>query len=79
MDISRSFNNIRPYEIKNKDELHAFIGESWIFLREMFHEPKDKWAYIPKVQIEKSVNDLVEKSLRNYMIIKKWDNDGAAI
>lgn len=45
----------------------------------MFHEPKDKWAYIPKVQIEKSVNDLVEKSLRNYMIIKKWDNDGAAI
>ncbi len=79
IDIAKSFNNIRPYKINNEVELHAFIAESWSFLREMDRAPKDKWNYIPKDQIEKSVNDLVEKSLRNYMIINKWDNDGASI
>lgn len=79
MDIEGSFENIRPYKIKNKEELHAFIGKSWTFLQNMVNSPKDKWACIPKIQIEKSVNDLVEKSLRNYMIVSKWDNDGTSI
>lgn len=71
-DISISFDNIRPYSIKDRNEMHSFIDSGWSYLCNTWERPKGIWEGVEKKEIEKIVNDLVEKSIRNFMILNKW-------
>ena len=64
-DISDSFQNTRPYNINNEGELHGIFSASTNYLSELTDE-KDKF------DTERIINNLVEKSIRNSMIVDQW-------
>lgn len=72
-DVSVAFDNVRPFEISDKTEMHSFIDTSWHYLCNIWDNPTGVWAGLSKEAIEKTINDLVEKSIRNVMVIEKWD------
>lgn len=71
-NIIDSFDNVRPYAIKDPRELHGIYDAAWSYLCEIWHTPRTQWAQLEQFRREQSVNDLVEKSIRNYMIQEKW-------
>lgn len=77
-NINKSFDNVRPYKINNHKELYSFINSAWSYLKSAWKFPENNWSYLSQTQIEKSVNDLVEKSLRNYMVEIRWKNNEAS-
>ena len=77
-NIATAFDNIRPHNISNKNEMHAFINSSWTYLCDTWNNPTGVWSGLSKEVIEKTINDLVEKSIRNTMITEKWTTYASA-
>lgn len=79
IDIKMNFDNIRPYEICSRDELHSFIESSWLYLCEMWKKPNKTWNKMNEQEdfniISEVINNLTEKSIRNFMIREKWDRN----
>ena len=73
-NIEIEFNNVRPYPIKTKSDLHLFINSGWNYLCKSWKNPVMNWKLLEKNQAERAVNDLVEKSIRNFMIREKWSS-----
>lgn len=73
-DIKKSFNNIRPYMIKNDLELHGILESSWFHLSEALKSKDSPWVHLDEAKIHCIINDLTEKSLRNYSIQESWSN-----
>lgn len=71
-DLSPNFGEIKTYRINNVDELHGIIPAAWTFLDNITHKPVAAWAHFERYNAEKIVNDLVEKSVRNYALKEKW-------
>ncbi|MBO1273555.1 hypothetical protein J3L11_18130, partial [Shewanella sp. 4t3-1-2LB] len=67
-DITSCFDNIRPFPITDRSHLHSFINEAWDYLCKTWDNPSGVWSELSKDTIESTVNDLVEKSIRNFMI-----------
>lgn len=74
-DISKCFDNIRPYEIKNDKELHGILGAGWKYLKNILTSPSEKWRAMSEFERDCKVNDLIEKSIRNRLIKIKWNNE----
>ena len=72
LDVKTTFDNVRPFVINNHNEMHAFINSSWQYLCTEWENPTGIWKGLSKESIEKTINDLVEKSIRNVMILEKW-------
>ncbi|EMH1504898.1 hypothetical protein DMB99_17045 [Proteus mirabilis] len=72
-EVGIAFDNVRPFEMIDKSEMHSFIDSSWHYLCRMWDNPTGVWTGLSKETIEKTINDLVEKSIRNIMIIEKWN------
>ncbi len=69
------FNNIRPYCIKNKKELHGILEAGWNYLLTRDSEPDSGFNEISdEFEPAKIINDLIEKSIRNMILQEKWDN-----
>lgn len=74
-DIDKSFSNIRPYKIANEVELHGVLESGWIYLTNVLTKRPRPWSDIPDFfEPERIVSDLIEKSIRNYMLSEKWSN-----
>lgn len=71
-DLLASFNNARPYAIQNEAELHGIFEAGNTFLKQMLTTPANLWVEIDEITSERMINDLVEKSIRNSMIVDKW-------
>lgn len=71
-DIINAFNNIRTYTIQDDGELHGILGAAWTFLESIERRDRNPWAGIPDQDAGQIINDLVEKSIRNYMTVLKW-------
>ncbi len=71
-DIKAFFDFIRPCELKSDEELHGIFSAGWVYFRSVLHGANTEWANVPKDHIERVVNDLIEKSIRNFMIERKW-------
>lgn len=71
-NVSIAFDNVRPFKMASKNEMHAFINSSWHYLCNTWEHPVGVWAGLSKETIEKTINDLVEKSIRNVMVVEKW-------
>lgn len=74
-NIAASFNNIRPYKIRNDEELHGIQEAGWEFLENILNSPDPPWSLMDEFEPDRIVNDLVEKSIRNSMIRRKWANE----
>ncbi|WP_247153288.1 hypothetical protein [Escherichia coli] len=72
LDVKSAFDNVRPFVIRDHNEMHAFINSSWQYLCSEWEKPTGIWSGLSQEAIEKTINDLVEKSIRNVMILEKW-------
>ncbi len=72
-DISTSFQNIRPYDIQSQQELHGILPAAWSFLEAAASKKSLPWSQLDDESIVKTINDLVEKSIRNFSIVEKWN------
>lgn len=73
-NISTAFNNIRPYAITSSKELHGLYYAAWQYLAHQLDNKEGLWAEGSDEQVIRTVNNLTEKSIRNYSIVEKWDN-----
>lgn len=73
-DIDGAFNSIRTYSIADSCELHGVLEAAWVFLESAEKQDRKPWSNIPVLEIGQIVNDLVEKSIRNFMTVMKWQH-----
>ena len=71
-NIFDSFTNARPYIIKNEAELHGIFEAGANYLKSLHSNPISPWAEAGEITTERTINDLVEKSIRNCMITDRW-------
>ena len=71
-DLNESFDNVRPYLIQSDAEAHGILDSGWHYLQTAWTSPTGLWAEMDEAKIEQTVNDLIEKSTRNRMIVTKW-------
>lgn len=70
--ISEAFGNARPYAIQNKAELHGIFEAGTTYLKQVQAAPPSPWIEAGEPTTERVINDLIEKSIRNSMIIDRW-------
>lgn len=73
-NISGFFDNARPYAIQNEAELHGIFEAASTYLIQVQTQPTSQWNEAGEGNSERVINDLVEKSIRNNMIIDSWGN-----
>lgn len=71
-DISEAFSNVRPYMIQNEKELHGIFEAGATYLKQVLANPTSPWLEAGEATTERLINDLVEKSIRNSMILNRW-------
>ncbi len=74
LKVDAFFDNIRPYEIQDDEELHGIFEAGWNYLELIKTVGKDYWKDYDEFKMDKMINDLMEKSIRNKMIKEKWEN-----
>lgn len=78
-DISDSFNNVRPYSIKNERELHGIIVAGTDYLKNALKVPFSPWTEEGEAGTERIINNLIEKSIRNKMIVNYWGSNETTV
>lgn len=71
-DIEKCFDSIRPVPIQSNAEVHGVLGGAWEYLDRAAEKLKEPWKSLDDMEIERVINDLVEKSIRNRMILEQW-------
>jgi hypothetical protein len=72
-DVKDSFSNFRPCTLHSDAELFGLFEAGWGFLAQQTASPAGQWAHLPEEERERVVNDLVEKSIRNHMVVEGWN------
>lgn len=73
--ITEELDDIRPYVIQSPPELHGLFASGWDYLQRALDFKTPPWsAGLSNAAIERTVNDLIEKSLRNHSIRTRWTN-----
>ncbi len=78
-DISSAFDDVVTYRIPDVSELYGIFLAGWDYMQAQLNKASAPWtdensdAYV----IEKTINDLVEKSIRNFEIRERWSNVAA--
>lgn len=75
MNVIDNFNNMRPVAVSNTSELHGIFPAAWNYLKDAAELRSGNWRNMPVSEIERVVNNLVEKSIRNRMIVEKWNHE----
>jgi hypothetical protein len=78
--IGKYFDDIRPYQIMDSSELHGTLSAAWSYLATCLDKREAPWIEHSTTdeEIERVVNDLTEKTLRNASIRERWSNGAAA-
>lgn len=73
-DIGASFDDVVTYKIPNVSELYGIFLAGWDYLHDQLENRTAAWVDgdVDAYTIEKTVNDLVEKSIRNFEIRERW-------
>lgn len=72
-DVSTFFNNVRPCKINDDKELHGLMEAAWEFCEFAQSSTDAPWKDIGEFKIQKIINDLVERSIRNRLTSVKWN------
>jgi len=74
--VKGSFDDIRTYPLASKRELHGIFGSAWGYLEDGLDQRSAPWisSALTDADIERVINDLTEKSIRNASIKERWRN-----
>jgi len=75
--VGAAFDNMRPCAFSTKEEVHGVFEAALKYLKEKVLRPSGPWTHLGEGETTRVINDLVEKSIRNWMITERWSNDGA--
>jgi hypothetical protein len=75
-DLQSSFDKVLTYRLVGDQELFGAFQIGWQYLKIQLDKRTAPWidAHSTIPEIERTVNDLVEKSIRNYEIKERWQN-----
>lgn len=74
-DLYYCYNNIRPYCIKTKEELHGILEAGWNYQLTLKANSDSALNDITdEFEPARIINDLTEKSIRNMILNEKWNN-----
>lgn len=75
-DIVTAFDDVLVYRIRNEAELFGIFHSAWNYLEDRLSNRSAPWIVesVTASEIEKTVNDLVEKSIRNYEVRERWEH-----
>lgn len=75
--VDACFNDVRPINVNSIRELHGLLPAADAFLGKILHpnliRTGDSIHSVPREKRARLVNDLVEKSIRSFMITKAWN------
>lgn len=74
-DINEAYGDLKIYITGDMEEIHGLFGASWNYLFRILRSGANPWgvAQLSEGEIEEVVNDLTEKSIRNYSIRRAWN------
>lgn len=72
IDLSTALDNARPFSLASIEEVHGVFDSGWNYLHDALEKKKEPWSKLEENKIEKVINDLVEKSIRNFMVRELW-------
>ena len=70
--LDRCFDAIRPVSLTCDAEVHGILDAAWQYLDSASERRSEPWKSLDDLEIERVINDLVEKSIRNRMILEQW-------
>jgi hypothetical protein len=78
-DLKAVFDDIRPYQIADQAELHGIFETAWDYLEDALETRAPPWVK-PNTgdgEVERVINDLTEKSIRNMSVKERWASGAA--
>jgi hypothetical protein len=78
-NLKQSFDDVRTYQISDISELHGMFESAWNYLANALDTRSSPWIKLNFTEgdIERVVNDLTEKSIRNMSIRERWASGAA--
>lgn len=72
--VESSFDDLLTYKITTLEELYGVYPASWDYLFSQLEHRRASWigGGTDAFAIEKTINDLTEKSIRDYEIVERW-------
>lgn len=73
-NLKDAFDDVRTYSVADDKELHGIFDAAWSYFEMALNSRSAPWikARTSDDEIEKIINDLTEKSIRNASIKKRW-------
>jgi hypothetical protein len=72
-DIQGAYDDIRPHTLNSSAELHGIFPAAWAYLNDALEAATPTWTKGANfLEINKIINDLTEKSIRNSSIRQLW-------
>ena len=75
--VEGAFADVQPVLVTSVSELHGLLPAGDAFLKKLATSPsaftESNVSHVPKQQHAHLINDLIEKSIRSFMIKKAWD------
>lgn len=76
-DVESAFKDVRPVELTSIEQLHGLLPAADAFLKRLARRPEDfassNIGRVARRRQSHLVNDLIEKSIRSFMIQKVWN------
>lgn len=73
INVDDAFGNVRPFSLNSSEEVYGLFDAGWDYLQKTWKSPSGLWKNLAEEDIERVTNDLVEKSIRNRMIVEGWN------
>jgi hypothetical protein len=75
-NLTPAFNDIRTHAVTSKRELHGLFNSAWAYLEDSLDNRSAPWiaSNSTTAEIERVVNDLTEKSIRNASSRERWES-----
>ena len=75
VDVTGAFKDLRTFIPTGIPAVHGLFDSAWRFMFDSIDNGRNPWglASITDGDIERVTNDLVEKSIRNFALRRKWD------
>lgn len=76
--VEDAFDHMRTVTLESVPQVHGVLEAGWEYLDRAADRPAARWCHIEEYDAERIANDLVAKSIRNWMIREQWDHAAPA-